>query len=300
MMARKKKIHHRHNRLSFGGKLAFVLLTILSAVILIPIVFTFLYSFFPQSEITAYLKGRGSYDTTKWLDVLYSPAMFSLRQYYKIFIEEPSYLKLFCNSMMYTGAILVGQALIVPLTAYCLSRFQFHGRDLLFFCILVLMILPFQVTMAPSVTVLRWLGIMETPWAVILPMCFSPFYIFLLRQFMVGIPNELLEAGAIDGAGNFKIFRQIVFPMAKNSTVTVIIYNFVSIWNEFTYANTFMTKDEMKTLPIGLNAFVGEMGRRDWGATFSAIVIAILPTIIVYFFLNKQVMEGMAAGAVKS
>mgnify|MGYP000322050749 CR=1 FL=1 len=100
-MARKKKIHHRHNRLSFGGKLAFVLLTILSAVILIPIVFTFLYSFFPQSEITAYLKGRGSYDTTKWLDVLYSPAMFSLRQYYKIFIEEPSYLKLFCNSMMY-------------------------------------------------------------------------------------------------------------------------------------------------------------------------------------------------------
>ena len=299
-MARKKKIHHRHNRLSFGGKLAFVLLTILSAVILIPIVFTFLYSFFPQSEITAYLKGRGSYDTTKWLDVLYSPAMFSLRQYYKIFIEEPSYLKLFCNSMMYTGAILVGQALIVPLTAYCLSRFQFHGRDLLFFCILVLMILPFQVTMAPSVTVLRWLGIMETPWAVILPMCFSPFYIFLLRQFMVGIPNELLEAGAIDGAGNFRIFRQIVFPMAKNSTVTVVIYNFVSIWNEFTYANTFMTKDEMKTLPIGLNAFVGEMGRRDWGATFSAIVIAILPTIIVYFFLNKQVMEGMAAGAVKS
>ena len=129
-MARKKKIHHRHNRLSFGGKMAFVLLTILSAVILIPIVFTFLYSFFPQSEITAYLKGRGSYDTTKWLDVLYSPAMFSLRQYYKIFIEEPSYLKLFCNSMMYTGAILVGQALIVPLTAYCLSRFQFHGRDL--------------------------------------------------------------------------------------------------------------------------------------------------------------------------
>ena len=70
--------------------------------------------------------------------------------------------------------------------------------------------------------------------------------IFLYVGFMKYIPNELLEAGAIDGAGNFKIFRQIVFPMAKNSTVTVIIYNFVSIWNEFTYANTFMTKDEMK------------------------------------------------------
>jgi len=141
--------------------------------------------------------------------------MFSLRQYYKIFIEEPSYLKLFCNSMMYTGAILVGQALIVPLTAYCLSRFQFHGRDLLFFCILVLMILPFQVTMAPSVTVLRWLGIMETPWAVILPMCFSPFYIFLLRQFMVGIPNELLEAGMVDGVGPVRGFVHVILPVCK-------------------------------------------------------------------------------------
>ena len=135
------------------------------------------------------------------------------------------------------------------------------------------------------------LGLRNTYAAVILPQIgFSlPMCIFLYVGFMKYIPNELLEAGAIDGAGNFRIFRQIVFPMAKNSTVTVVIYNFV-----------FMTKDEMKTLPIGLNAFVGEMGRRDWGATFSAIVIAILPTIIVYFFLNKQVMEGMAAGAVKS
>ena len=78
--------------------------------------------------------------------------------------------------------------------------------------------------------------------------------------------NDFWEAAAIDGAGSFGIFRQVVFPMAKNSTVTVLIYNFVSIWNEFTYANTFMTKDEMKTLPIGLNAFVGEMGRPEIGA----------------------------------
>ena len=146
------------------------------------------------------------------------------------------------------------------------------------------------------------LGLRNTYAAVILPQIgFSlPMCIFLYVGFMKYIPNELLEAGAIDGAGSFRIFRQIVFPMAKNSTVTVVIYNFVSIWNEFTYANTFMTKDEMKTLPIGLNAFVGEMGRRDWGSTFAAIVIAIFPTILIYFFLNKQVMEGMAAGAVKS
>ena len=180
-MAKRRRIRHRLGRLSPGGVLALMILILLSAVILIPIVFTFLYSFFPKGEIEAYLKTRGSYDAAKWLDVLYAPAVFSLRQYYKIFIEDPTYLRLFCNSAMYAGAILLGQALVIPLTAYALSRFTFRGRDAIFFCILILMILPFQVTMAPSVMMLRWLGLMDTVWAVILPMCFSPFYIFLLR-----------------------------------------------------------------------------------------------------------------------
>ena len=315
MMARKKKIHHRHNRLSFGGKLAFVLLTILSAVILIPIVFTFLYSFFPQSEITAYLKGRGSYDTTKWLDVLYSPAMFSLRQYYKIFIEEPSYLKLFCNSMMYTGAILVGQALIVPLTAYCLSRFQFHGRDLLFFCILVLMILPFQVTMAPSVTVLRWLGIMETPWAVILPMCFSPFYIFLLRQFMVGIPNELLEASKLDGCNDFQYFFHIVLPLSTTVISVITLYYAVAHWNS--YFNAFLYLSDRKLYPLQIflrqilvqNKFDTsevtdpELAQQLQGLNevlkYSIIVVSSAPLMCLYPFVQKHFVKGVMIGSVK-
>jgi raffinose/stachyose/melibiose transport system permease protein len=113
------------------------------------------------------------------------------------------------------------------------------------------------------------------------------------------IPNSLIEAAIIDGAGNFQIFMRIMFPMAKNSTITVIIFNFVNIWNEFTFANTFMTSTIMKTLPVGLNDFVGFMGRRDWGGTFAAIVLAVMPTIIVYFILNKHIMAGMAAGAIK-
>ena len=137
------RIHRRRGRLGLGGLVCLLILTALSVLILIPIVFTFLYSFFPKGEIESYLAGRGSYDAEKWLDVLYAPAVVSLRQYYKIFIEDPTYLRLFCNSAMYTGGILLGQALVVPLTAYALSRFQFRGRDFIFFCILILMILPF-------------------------------------------------------------------------------------------------------------------------------------------------------------
>lgn len=185
--------------------LTFVLLCVIAAVMLIPIVFTFLYSFFPKSEISDYLNQRSSYDVSKWLPVLFSPSQVSLRQYYKILIEQPQYLKLFLNSVKYSVGILLGQAVIIPMTAYGLSRFRFNGRDALFFLVLVLMLLPFQVTMAPSVMTLRALGILNTPWAVILPMWFSPFYLFLVRQFMLGLPNELLEAGQMDGAGTFRL-----------------------------------------------------------------------------------------------
>lgn len=171
-----------------------LILTLIAVIMLIPIVFTFLYSFFPKSEISSYLAQRGSYDQSRWMDILFSPAQVSLRQYYTILIEEPQYLQLFCNSVLYAGAILVGQALVIPLTAYALSRFQFRGRDALFFLVLVLMVLPFQVTMAPSVMTLRALGLLDTIWAVILPMIFSPFYLFLVRQFMIGIPGEIIEA----------------------------------------------------------------------------------------------------------
>lgn len=203
-----RRVRHRR-RHGVGYFISLIVLTALCALILLPIVFTFLYSFFPKGEITSFLNQRGNYDVTVWMDVPLSPAVFSLRQYYKILIEEPSYLKLFCNSAMYTAAILVGQGLVIPLTAYALSRFEFRGKNALMVLIMMLMVLPFQVTMAPSVITLRTLGLMDTPWAVILPMIFSPFYIFLLRQFMVGLPNGLLEAGMIDGAGPVRGFVHV-------------------------------------------------------------------------------------------
>ena len=123
--------------------LTFVLLCVIAAVMLIPIVFTFLYSFFPKSEISDYLNQRSSYDVSKWLPVLFSPSQVSLRQYYKILIEQPQYLKLFLNSVKYSVGILLGQAVIIPMTAYGLSRFRFKGRDALFFLVLVLMLLFF-------------------------------------------------------------------------------------------------------------------------------------------------------------
>ena len=229
------------------------------------------------------------------------PSGFYLGNYIKAFTQS-NLVRYFMNSVGVALCTLLGIVVLSAPAAYAISKIQFKQNEKVLTFFLLGMMIPTFSCLIPMFQIYNMLGLRKTYAAVVLPQIgFSlPMCIFLYVGFMKYIPNELLEAAAIDGAGSFGIFRKVVFPMAKNSTVTVLVYNFVSIWNEFTYANTFMTKDEMKTLPIGLNAFVGQMGRRDWGATFAAIVIAIFPTILVYFFLNKQVMEGMAAGAVKN
>ena len=295
-MAKRRRIRHRLGRLSPGGVLALVMLIVLSAVILIPIVFTFLYSFFPKGEIEAYLKQRGSYDTAKWLDVLYAPAVFSLRQYYKIFIEDPTYLRLFCNSALYAGAILLGQALVIPLTAYALSRFTFRGRDAIFFCILILMILPFQVTMAPSVMMLRWLGLMDTVWAVILPMCFSPFYIFLLRQFMVSIPNELLEAGMVDGVGAVRGFVHVILPVCKPILGAAAALSFADCWNMVEQPLVYLAnRQDLRPLSVMFN----QISTEGADVAFAGAALYILPTLLIYLYFQEDIVAGIQLSELK-
>ncbi len=295
-MARKKRIRHKLGRLSFGGKISFLILVVLSAVLLIPIIFTFLYSFFPKSEITAYLDQRGNYDTTQWMDILYAPAMFSLRQYYTIFIEDPTYLQLFCNSAMYTGAILLGQALIVPLTAYALSRFQFHGRDAIFFLILLLMIMPFQVTMAPSVMMLRWLGLMDTVWAVILPMCFSPFYIFLMRQFMVSIPNELLEAGMVDGVGPIRGFVHVILPVCKPIIGAAAALSFADCWNMVEQPMVYLAgNNSLWPLSVMFN----KISTEGADVAFAGAALYILPALFIYLYFQEDIVAGIQLSELK-
>ena len=151
------------------------LLTLVALIILLPVVLTALYSFFSPEEIKAFMETRGNYDASVWMEIKLAPRVFSLSQYYNILIEDVSVLRLLCNSAMYTVAILLGQALVIPAMAYALSRFKFRGRDAIFFIVIMLMLLPFQVTMVPNVLTLRAMGLLNTAWAVILPTCFAPF-----------------------------------------------------------------------------------------------------------------------------
>lgn len=208
----------------------------------------------------------------------------------------------FVNSTIVAVLALLGIVILGCPVAFVISKVKVAYSQWLLGFFLFGMMIPVFACLVPMFQIYNAVGLRNSYLALILPQVgFGlPMCIFLYTGFLKFMPDSLLEAAVIDGAGLGRTFLTIVVPMAKNTTVTVITYHFVFIWNEFTYANTFISSSDMKTLPIGLNDFVGQFGRVDWGSTFAAIVISILPTLIVYFILNKNIIEGMAAGAVKS
>ena len=208
----------------------------------------------------------------------------------------------FLNSTVVAVLTLLGIVVLGCPVAFVISKVKVKYANALMAFFLFGMMVPIFSCLIPMFQIYNRIGLRNTYWALVLPQIgFGlPMCIYLYTGFFKFMPDSLLEAAVIDGATMGTTFRKIVVPMAKNTTMTVLTYNFVFVWNEFTYANTFISSSDMKTLPIGLNDFVVQFGRVDWGSTFAAIVISILPTLIVYFILNKNIIEGMAAGAVKS
>lgn len=279
-----------------GGLLASLLLFFAAVAVLLPIVLTALYSFFPVKEIEAYLKTRNNYSDKAWMDILLSPALVSIRQYYSLMIEKPVYLSLFMNSVKLTAVILLGQGLFIPMLAYALSCFKFRGRDALFFSILMLMLLPFQVTMAPSVLTMRTLGLLNTVWAVILPMIFSPFYIFLLRQYMVGIPREMLEAGMMDGAGTVRSYLYIALPVCRPILGAACALSFADCWNMVEQPLIYLgNARDLQPLSVMFNV----LSTSEMSVAFAGAALYILPALLVYTCFQEDILVGIKLSDMK-
>ena len=266
------------------------MLGVLACAILLPVVVTLLYSFFSPSEIKAFMDTRNNYSDALFMQVKLAPDLFSLRQYYSILIEDMSILRYFTNSAMYAAAILLGQALIIPMLAYALSRFTFFGRDGIFFVIIMLMLLPFQVTMVPNVITLRAIGLLDTPWAVVLPMMIAPFYIFLLRQYMVGLPSEMLEAAQIDGAGPWRCFIHLVLPVSRPMLGAAVALSFADCWNLVEQPLTYLTtRADLYPLSVVFN----QLTSKSTGVEFAGAALYILPALFVYLYFQQDILEGV-------
>lgn len=267
-----------------------ILLALLAVIMLLPMIQTFLYSFSSIPEMKAYMKTRGNRDESAWMEAHLSPHMISLGQYEQILIRDDSVLRFFINSVIYAGAILLGQALVLPALAYGLSKFRYRGRETIFFLIVLLMLLPFQVTMVPNVLTLRFMGLLGTEWAVILPMWFAPFYVFLMRQYMILLPDELLEASSMDGAGPLRSFLWIVLPVCRPVIGAAAALSFAESWNLVEQPLTYLAaRQDLMPLSTVFNQLASE----NTGFEFAGAGLYILPAVLVYLFFQEDILAGI-------
>lgn len=272
-----------------------LILTLLALLILLPLLLTAVYSFCAPTEIKAFMQTRNQYGTAL-MELKLRPDLFSLDQYWRVLIQGTSILRYYFNSVGYTAATLLGQIVIIPMLAYALSRFEFRGRDMISFAVIVLLLLPFQVTMVPTVLTLRRLGLMDTMWAIILPSLVSPFYVFLLRQSMLGIPGELFEAAQIDGAGPARCYVHIALPVSHAMIGAAVALSFADCWNMVEQPLVFLpNRSDLQPLSVVFN----QLSQESTGVEFAGAVLYLLPALLIYLFFQDDIMTGITLSEMK-
>jgi len=223
---------------------------------------------------------------------------FNLANFQSVF--EMGLTRYFLNSILVSTVAVFAVMIIASLASYPLSRMKFKFNKVLFLLFISGMMLPIHATLIPIFKLSQSMGILDTLWALLGPyIAFSlPISIFILTQFMQEIPKSLEEAAKMDGCNHFGIFWRVILPMLTPALMTVLIYNFIHLWNEFIFALVLISSPENMTLPLGLQDFKGEFSVNIPGL-MAAITIASLPILIVYLFSQEKVVKGLAGGSVK-
>ena len=213
-------------------------------------------------------------------------------------VENVNMMKSYGNSIIIVFFSTVGQIAIASLAAYAFAKIQFKGKNFVFMMFLASMMIPGQVTIIPRFMLFKSMGLYNTLWSCILPFWFSTTAIFMLRQFYIGLPNDLMEAAKIDGAGHFRIFLQVLMPLTKPAMITLVILAFIGSWNEYLSPLIFITKQEKYTVAQAIRWYLlDELQRYD--LTMAAATIAIVPVIILFISCQKYFVEGIATSGVK-
>lgn len=228
------------------------------------------------------------------------PTSITLDNYSRVF-GTGNFGRYILNSLVVTmGANLV-IVVLGMMAAYALQVLGFRFNRAVRGLFLLGIIVPVQIALVPLFVDYSKVGLLDTYQSMIIPLAgFAlPMSIYLFSSFFQYIPRETYEAASLDGAGPYRIFAFVTLPLSVNTVVTVVLVNSIFIWNDFIFANTFVLSEDMKTIPLGLQNFVGAMGKVDWTATFAAVCITITPLLLVFLVLNKAVIYGLESGATK-
>ncbi len=212
---------------------------------------------------------------------------------------NPPFIVFIRNTLVIAGISVVGALFSNPLAAYGFSRINWPGRGILFAVTLATIFLPFYTTIIPLFLVFRTLHWVGTPLPLIIPPFFgNPFYIFLLRQFFLTIPKEISEAGRIDGAGEFRIFTNLILPLTKPALATIALFEFLAAWKDFLGPLLFLNKKETYTISLGLNFYRQEYDT-EWGLMMAMSVCVTLPIILLFFVVQRTFMQGITLTGIK-
>ena len=225
------------------------------------------------------------------------PKQLNLDNYRAVF-DTADFVRYFVNSTI-IAAITVASVLITSsMAGYAFAKFSFPGRDALFVLVLATLMIPFQVRVIPLYVLASDLHLLNTYGGMVLPTLVDAFGIFLMRQYMMSIPNELIESARVDGAGELRIFAQIVLPLAKPALSALTIFTLVASWESFLWPLLVASSPDMYTLPLGLAQFAGRFLNRT-ELQMAAATMTVLPLLIAFLFMQKRFIEGMATTGMK-
>lgn len=226
------------------------------------------------------------------------PAEWTLGNFATAFEQMPVWRYL-GNTLFISAATVIGTLVACPLVAYSLSKLRWRGRSALLAVVLSTMMLPPQVTMIPIYLLWNALNAGDTYWPLIAPAFFgTPFLIFMIRQFLMNVPDELIAAARMDGASELRIYLSIVLPLARPALVTSAVFQFVWTWTDFLNPLIYLNDSEKYTLSIGLYAFFGEHDVA-WGPLLAACVMFTMPALLIFIFGQRYFVGGISAGALK-
>ena len=262
----------------------FTMAVLISAIFLLPIFWIVLSSFKGGTEIFDY-------------PPTFFPKEFTWENYYEAF-EKANFILYFKNSAIAAVGAMALAVIINTMAGYAFAKYRFPGGNAIFLTFICTLMLPLEVLMIPIFQTVKALGLYNSLWGIIIPCCATPTGVFLVRQYFLSIPGELMEAARIDGATEMKILTKVMLPLAKPIISVLAIFNFMWRWNDYMWPLIVLRSPDKYTVQLALQSFSGEY-TVDWNGLLAMSVVTMIPVLIIFLIFQKQFIRGMATSGLK-
>jgi len=291
-------------RHTVGRLLLFIIAAVFALGFLLPTVLTISNSFMAQSEIDANYgiifysarQGGGTSYIADTVNLKFIPDKVSFSQYITTLFRSPEYILKFWNSVILVIPIVVLQVGVASLAAYSFMRYHSKLKTIIFFFYIILMLMPYQVTIVPNYLVADWVGLLNSRWSIIFPGVFAPFSVFLLTKFMRRIPVSLIEAAKLDGANEWQVFTGVCLPQCRSALYSIAILVFIDYWNMVELPIIMLSDDTMQPLSV----YLSKINAGEVGLAFAIAVIYMIPPLLLFLHGEEALVEGIThSGSVK-